>query len=577
MATAANFSARAFALLLTATLATSTAFANDPKLIVQITIDQLRGDLPFRYTERYGNGGWRYLMEEGTWYTNAHHPHANTETVVGHATLATGAPPSHHGMISNAWFDRSNDRLVYSVEDADYTLVGNASTRNKDAEVDPTQVSQSEGRSPKSMQSSTIADELALANARQSKIFSVSGKDRGAISMAGHAGKAFWYSTATGKFVSSTYYYPQYPKWVANWNAKKMADSYQDQHWSLSQPQKEYMFGDQDDRPYESDLANFGRTFPHSYGNRSGKYFYTLLTISPALDQLTVDFAKQMISSENLGQDNVTDYLSVSLSATDYIGHLFGPSSLESEENLLQLDQRLADLFNHINKTVGLKNTLIILSADHGTPEIPEYSASMGFDAGNIDLKSIEDQILHILKKNYRGGEKLLRKYFPPYIYLDRKVIAERGLNQIDIERQLVDGLLAIKGVATAVSSMDLAAGRITDNPVNRKVINNFHPARSGDVYIGWSQHWTIKGEVEANNHGSVWAYDSHVPVVFAGMKLSKRTITRAVSTLDIAPTISTMLNLRFPSGATGEPLEEIIKPRSKSAATLKMNDHSRN
>ena len=275
-----------------------------PKLVLQITVDQLRGDLPTRYYDRLGEGGFRYLWESGIVYTDAHHAHANTETIVGHATLATGTYPSIHGMIGNIWFDRESGHMTYNIEDADYQLLTAGADVNQDAEIDPTQrAARSEGRSPSAMLVTTFADELRSGTGGEAKTFGVSVKDRGAVSMAGHSGKAFWFSKARGEFVTSNYYLDQYPDWVTNWNNKQSAQDYAGTSWSLMHEQKSYLFGDSDDRKWEADVGGFGRTFPHAYGDGSSPYFTTLLTISPAGDELTLDFAKTLLVEEELGSD----------------------------------------------------------------------------------------------------------------------------------------------------------------------------------------------------------------------------------------------------------------------------------
>ncbi|MCP4708605.1 MAG: alkaline phosphatase family protein, partial [Planctomycetes bacterium] len=276
---------------------------------------QLRGDLPARYYDRLGEGGLRYLLDKGTFYTDAHFQHSNTETIVGHTVLATGAFPSVNGMVGNIWLDRETGELSYNIEDNRYKVLGTESFVDKKTEIDPTQkAARTDGRSPKPILTSTFSDELFLSANGQSKIFGVSVKDRGAVSMAGHAGKAFWFNKRNGEFITSTFYYEKYPDWVTQWNRKKLADQYQEKVWGLLNDQSTYIFGNADDRPYEIDLKGYGRTFPHPYG-KDPKYFYTLLTLSPAGDELTLDFTKTLIDNEQIGLDAVTDYLSVSFSS----------------------------------------------------------------------------------------------------------------------------------------------------------------------------------------------------------------------------------------------------------------------
>jgi len=260
-----------------------------PRLVLQITVDQLRGDLPTKYLDKMGKGGFRYLLKKGVVYKNAHHAHSNTETIVGHATLATGAYPADHGLIANMWFDRKSGEMTYNIEDSRYPLLTAGADVNKATEIDPTQrVARSDGRSPATMLVSTFSDELALHTANQAKVFGVSVKDRGAVSMAGHAGKAFWFSKAKGEFVTSAFYYDEYPEWVSAFNATQPAQRYADQNWELMHEPAVYTHADTDDSPWETSFGDYGRVFPHPYGPGDGKYFTTLLTLSPAGDELTL-------------------------------------------------------------------------------------------------------------------------------------------------------------------------------------------------------------------------------------------------------------------------------------------------
>ncbi|MEP4768944.1 MAG: alkaline phosphatase family protein [Roseibium sp.] len=216
---------------------------SQPKLIVQITVDQLRGDMPIRHLKQFGEGGFRYLLEQGIHYNNAHHAHANTETIVGHTTLATGANPAAHGMVGNLWYDREAGRTVYNIEDANYSILTSGADVDDETEIDPTQrAATSDGRSPRTILTSTFGDELAVNTAGQAKVFGVSIKDRGAVAMAGHAGKAFWFSKAAGEFVTSSYYYDTYPEWVDAWNAKSLPQSFSDHSWELLNPIDSYLF-----------------------------------------------------------------------------------------------------------------------------------------------------------------------------------------------------------------------------------------------------------------------------------------------------------------------------------------------
>ncbi len=531
-----------------------------PKLVVQITVDQLRGDLPMRYRGRLPKGGFRYLLEQGTHYANAHYRHANTETAVGHATLVTGADPSGHGIVGNDWIDPKTGAFVYNTEDERHHLIGRRPKPHS-------------GVSPRNLLGSTIGDELVLSNAGKSRVFSVSGKDRGAILPGGHAGKAFWYSKSSGQFVTSTYYYDAYPEWVTAWNAAKPADRYRGKEWELLQPLQSYTAKNLDDRPYEADFQDLGRTFPHRYGD--GKYLYLVVGITPAIDELTLDFAKKVVERENLGAGEATDFLAVSFSATDYVGHLFGPASLESEDNILRLDRVLASFFAFLDKTVGLENTLIVLSADHGGPEAPEYARSIGIQAGRFSFDHFKkpNELTAALKRRF-GRDDFILSHSHPYLYLDYGAIRDAKQNTAQVERFVAAEAMKIPGIRYAISRSELLEGRYADGPIQRQIRRNFHPDRSGAVYIVPDQYWFLHSTDEAAKmglaglaaiHGSPWSYDTYIPIFFAGHAIPAQTITRRVAPTDVAPTIAVYLGVKPPSGSVGDPLEEVLAAKQQS------------
>ncbi len=525
-----------------------------PKLVLQITIDQFRGDLPTRYLDRLGKGGFRYLLEQGTYYTNAHYRHANTETAVGHATLFTGADPSRHGLVANAWINRSTGESVYNTEDDRHHLIGKEPKPH-------------EGVSPRNLLASTIGDELVVSNAGRSRVFSVSVKDRGAIIPGGHAGKAFWYSKGSGDFVTSTYYYDDYPMWVKKWNQAKPAEKYRGKAWELLNDRSTYLAGKMDDRSYEANFPPLGTTFPHQFGDN--KYLFLILSLTPVGDELTLNFTKSLIENENIGQGEDVDFLAVSFSSTDYIGHLFGPSSLESEDNVLRLDRTLAQLFKFVDKKVGLKNTLIVLSADHGAPEAPEYMQTLGLEAGRFDFTYFREQgpLNDVLKKRF-GRDDLIATHSHPYLYLNLAAIAEAKLDIKEVEHFIAQELMKIPGIAFAQTRSDLLEGRITDSPLQIQIRRNFHPQRSGNIHMIQEQYWFLHSTDEAAKmgigsiaaiHGSPWVYDTHVPIFFAGHNVRAQTIARRVAPNDIAATIASYFNIKFPSGSMGNPLEEVL------------------
>ena len=537
---------------------------HEVRLVLQITVDQLRGDLPGRVLDRLEPGGFRYLFEEGIYYANAHYQHANTETIVGHATLATGAHPSDHGMVGNVWLDRGTGELTYNVEDDDFPLLTAGAGVDKATEIDPTQKAAStQGRSPRAMLVSTFSDELAIHTAGRAKIFGVSVKDRAAISLAGHAGKAFWFSKSLGEFVTSSYYYDRYPEWLEAWNAEQRPRRYDGKAWELSKPVETYAAGSADDREWETDFPGYGRVFPHAYGDAEGKYFNTLLTLSPAGDDLTRELAEAVLVNEGLGQDEIPDFLSVSFSSTDYVGHLFGPASLEMEDNLLRLDRTLAGLLAFVDETVGLDHTLVVLSADHGAPEVPGYLSSLGLEADFVDPDRWDRTPgLAALKAKFGISKELITTYFHPYIYLDLELLEKKNLDPAEVASAVAAELLKLDGVSAAISSYDLAVGRVANTSLMRSILNNYHPKRSGDIYVVFEPHRFINefdGLAVASTHGSPWSYDTFVPILFVGPGIESQVIYRSVAPTEIAGTLAAYLGFKKPSGAVGDVLVEVL------------------
>lgn len=541
--------------------ASTLALADQPKLVLQITVDGLRGDLIERYQNNLSKNGFRYFNKKGAVFTQAHQNHANTETIVGHASLATGAHPSVHGMTGNVWYDHKTGELAYNVEDAKAPLLslGDKSDEHKAEQVDPTQkAARTSGRSPKALLVPTLSDQLTIHSAGKAKVFAVSGKDRSAIAMAGKTGKALWFSTDSGKFITSQYYYDSYPTWVSQWNNQDKAQAYGGTHWELLLESKDYLLKDNDDRPYETDLKGFGRIFPHTYAQPGNKLFTTQLLVSPAGDKLLLDFTKQLVKSEGLGQDDVTDYLSVSFSSVDAVNHFFGPSSLENEDVVLQMDRRLQELLSFIDKQVGLKNTLVVLSADHGMAEMPEYTSELGYSAKRLHPDDITELANKAVAKEL-GIKNVSRFFFRPYLYLNSEKISQSKYSQSQVEVVVAKALSEHKGVARAFTQADMTSPE--QGLLIERVRNNYHPERSGHIYLAQNSYWFIfeSGPI-ATMHGSPWNYDTHVPLMFAGFGVKKGRFDQTVEVIDSVPTLAAILGMSPPAGASGQAIEEVIK-----------------
>jgi predicted AlkP superfamily pyrophosphatase or phosphodiesterase len=376
--------------------------------------------------------------------------------------------------------------------------------------------------------------------------------------MAGQVGKAFWYSTDTGDFQTSEYYYDTYPAWAAHWNKQRKVEALSGQSWALLNEQGTYVWGKQDDRPYEVDLKGYGRTFPHAYGEAAHPLFATRVLVSPQGDYLTMDFARTLLDAEQLGQDEITDYLGVSFSGVDAVNHFFGVASLENEDQIVQLDRTLAALFRHIDKRVGLKNTLIVLSADHGMSEMPEYMQELGFPAGRLYNEQVM-VLAESLSEQRFGIKGMVKTFFRPSLYLEHDVIIEAGLDPDTVAVELSTMLSAQQGIGMARATVDLLSGQ--HSGLALKMQRNSHPRRSGDIYIAQAPYWFMfeKGAVAAM-HGSPWRYDSHVPIIFAGAGIKAQRVDRRVHPIDVAPTQSAFLGLSAPAGSEGEVLQEVLR-----------------
>lgn len=515
---------------------------NQPKLVVQLVIDQLRGDLIQQHQQQFGKGGFNYLLSHAIDYHNTHHPHANTTTCAGHATVATGSFPALHGVVNNEWYDRKSQQPVYCMEDLKTNILNTPHTRI----ITP-------GRSPKNLYTSTLSDELILS--QKGRAFGVSLKDRSAITLAGHAGKAFWFDTTNGGFITSSYYYAQYPQWIKNWNENYHPQNYD---WTLGRAKAEYQNANSPVFHHEDEL--FGQTFPHHVTQAPSPEFFKSLSRTPKADQLTANFAEHLLTEERLGQSpGKTDYLGISFSAVDAIGHQFGPNSLESEDNLLELDKTLAHLFTVIDKQVGLKNTLIVLTADHGVNDGPTYlKAHHMTEIKPIDIPQMEQYIRTVLNEQYALPEETLMSITPPYIYLNHQVISQHKLKLNEVKNYLAHALTQQPGIFKAYA---LPITDIQKDWLNAKVNKMYYPDRSGDIYLIQppNQSYGTKSK-DRVTHSGPWQYDSYVPLLFVHPYFKAQRIFRPTYTPDIAPTLSAVLMIKNPSAAVGQPLQEVVQ-----------------
>lgn len=519
-------------------LLTSVSAAEKPRLVLQITVDQLRGDMLPRYRERFGTGGFRWLLEQGTHFTDAHYNTANTFTSAGHATLGTGTDAAGHGIVSNDWYDREAGKPMYCVADVGSPIVGGAG----------------KPVSPAMLLAPSLGDAL-LAAQPGARVFAVAGKDRSAILPGGKKGQAYWWLESTGGFGSSRYYGETLPAWIVAWNEGKPIERYRGVSWTpLATSESAEALANPHARP----PAALGRTFPHPLLEKSDKLFFNAFQYTPFFDELVAAFARELILREKLGRGPATDYLSISFSGHDYIGHAYGPESPEYRDSLLRLDRVLAELFAVVEREVGAGRTLIVLSADHGSGDIPEKLER----AGRIFPDKLRAGANTALRASLGVEADLVAAFVPPGFYLDRSKVEALGLSRANVEEALAAHLRTQPGIAAAYTSAVLGgkgdAGDLLLAPTQRA----FLAARSGDVVVVQARGWYMypDPEVYAAMHGSPYEYDTHVPIVLAGPGVRAAKNGTRVKPTQIVPTIAALLGIAPPEKAKAGVLPGILE-----------------
>jgi len=525
-----------------------------PHLVVQITIDQLRSEA-FQSMAPHFTGGLAYLRDKGIIFRNAHYLHSTTFTATGHATLFTGGNPAQHGIVGNGWFDQAKRSDVYCVDDLEHRILNGNRLKTTSA------------TSPKNLLSTTTGDELILASGSKSRVFSVAGKDRSAIISGGKLGKAFWYNPESGEMVTSSFYGSGYPNWVKPFNKANRAAGFQKKQWTLIADPAVYRFDD--DRESEMGVGGLGKTFPHPLqpvAKATGAKFPGVFRFTPYLDELVASFATELVEKESLGSSDsgATDFLALAFSSVDYIGHAWGPLSREYEDALLRLDLVLGDFFKMIDAKVGLGNTLFVLCSDHGASPAPEAMSAQGYPAGRVDFEELIKSCNQGLQKQFGLAESdnIVVRFTNPSLYFDLKLIEKHKLNPKEVENAVSEMALSFPGIAHAFSRNQLMWDSTSENQFFAMARRSFHPKRSGDVIIIQEPFWYLyKDRTKyAGMHGSPYPYDTHVPIVFAGLGLKGQSVMREVAPRDIAPTVCRILGITSPTGCVGSVLTEVFE-----------------
>jgi len=517
-----------------------------PKLVVGIVVDQMRYDYLTRFSDRFTNDGFKRLMNNGFNCKNNHYNFVPTYTAPGHASIYTGTSPMNNGIIGNNWYDKFQSKSIYNASDDTVDPVGTTSDDGK--------------MSPRRLLTTTVTDELELHTQGRAKVIGISIKDRGAILPAGHAADAaYWYEGGdAGNFISSTFYMNELPQWVSGFNASGTSASYL-KEWNTLFPLNTYTASGSDLNDYErAPRGKETATFPYDLKQLSEKNDgYSIIKGTPYGNSIVADFAIKALINEQMGEDDITDFLAVSFSSTDYVGHQYGVNSIELEDTYLRLDRDIARLLKALDEQVGDGNYTVFLTADHGAVNNPAYLQSRGVNAGYFNTGELETYLKEQLTKELGNGS-YLKAVSNGQLFLDYEKLAAARLEQSYVQQFLADLMVSYPQIDKVYTRNALMNTQFTEG-TGALVQNGFHHKRSGDVvYI--LEPGVISYPKTGSTHGSSQSYDTHVPLLFYGAGIKKGSTVNRTHIIDIAPTISSLLGISFPNGATGNPLPSVLK-----------------
>ena len=521
-----------------------------PGLVIGIVVEQLKYDQIEKFRDKLGENGIKRLINEGTYFKNASFDYMLTQSAPGHATISTGAEPSYHGITSDNWYLPLRNELIFC---------------SKDITVNPVGGSFESGlHSPVNLQASTFSDELEMATNKKAKVFGVGLKENSAIFSAGHASDcAYWFDNATGTWMSSTYYIDSLPAWVNDFNAMKFSESYLSNTWNLLRPAQDYSNCLADTNLFETGFGGINY-FPYDLKKMRSKGVvglrndFSLLRETPFGNSLTTNFAIKLIEKEGLGKDDVTDYISICYTSTDYIGHRFGPSSVEMGDAILRLDDEIRTLLTYLNDNIGKRNILIYFTSAHGVSEVPVVLEKNRIPAGYFKQNQALQLLRSYLNAIYGEGD-WVKGYSERQVFLNRTLIEDARLSLEEVQKKVARFLVQFTGVAAAYPYSAFEANDFGNGNLKR-IINNFSPQRSGDVIVTLNPGWVEKEGDFITNHNSPYEYDSHVPLIWYGWSVNKATVTRKVNMTDIAATLSSLCKIPYPNACTGEPLFELFR-----------------
>ncbi len=511
-----------------------------PKMVVGIVIDQMRWDYLYRYYERYGHSGFRRLLHDGYSCNNTTINYLPTYTAPGHACIYTGSVPAIHGIAGNDWVDK-NGQHMYCVSDTNVTT---------------TEPSKDGPMSPANLLTTTVTDELRLATNKLSRVYGVSLKDRGSILPAGHmANAAYWYNDLTGNFISSSYYPNPNPNWLKSFNNRKVADSLVGMGWYTLFAPETYLQSDADSAVWEGTLTGEkSSVFPHLFDTLTGPRRYGVIKSIPAGNTISMMMAKACIEGEQLGKGQHTDFLALSLSATDYVGHKFAPNSIEIEDTYLRLDRDIADLLLYLDKQYGKDGYLVFLTADHGAAHNAQYLTAQHIPAGS-EQGNIKEALNTWLKQLY-NVDNLVTFTDNYQICFDEPLIAKTGKDREGIRANTMNWLQAQPQVAYAIDMENIWRNTVPE-PIKTMAINGYNNQRSGGIQVILQPGWyNSNGHTTGTTHGTWNPYDAHIPLIWYGWNIKHGETDAPVYMTDIAPTVASLLHVQMPNGCVGKPIQ---------------------
>lgn len=517
-----------------------------PKLVVGIVVDQMRWDFLYRFQDRYGAGGFKRLLGEGFSCENTFIPFTPTYTAPGHACVYTGSVPSLNGIIGNNWYNKYTNQVVYCTDDSAVRGVGSASPAGL--------------MSPRNMVASSITDELRLATNFRSKTIGIALKDRGAILPVGHtANAAYWFDDATGGLISSTYYMQSLPPWMEQFNARKLPETYMAKSWKTLYPVETYVQSTADAKPYENNFPSGSTSFEHKTESFTGANRSAIFRVTPYGNTFTIDAAKAAIEGESLGARGVTDFLAVSFSSPDYIGHTFGPNSVEVEDTYLRLDKDLAEFLTYLDTKVGKGHYLLFLTADHAVAHVPGFAEENKLPAGLSNPVALQKTLNDALQKEFGNGN-YIQTIINYQVFLNNEFIGQsRKLNRDAIKRSVIQNLLLQPGIEKAVDLENLPGASLPEM-VRIMLVNGYNQKLSGDVQFLYRPQW-FEGSARGTTHGSWNPYDSHIPLLWFGWSVKSGKTAREVYMTDIAPTVAALLQIQMPNANIGKVIGEVMTP----------------